>query len=51
MNNQEFLDIVAQSFAPVLPLISSGYFNTDRGIIDGMNVENEELDEVRKWLI
>lgn len=51
MNNQEFLDIVAQYFAPVLPLISSGYFNTDRGIIDGMNVENEELDEVRKWLI
>ena len=51
MNNQEFLDIVAQSFAPVLPLISSGYFHTARGIIDGLTVENEELDEVRKWLI
>ena len=38
-------------FAPVLPLISSGYFHTARGIIDGLTVENEELDEVRKWLI
>lgn len=38
-------------FAPVLPLISSGYFHTARGIIDGLTVENEELEEVRKWLI
>ena len=38
MNNQEFLDIVAQSFAPVLPLISSGYFHTACVIIDGMTV-------------
>ena len=38
-------------FSPVLPLISSGYFHTARGIIDGLTVENKELDEVRKWLI
>ena len=41
MNNQEFLDIVSQSFAPVLSLIYSGYFHTARGIIDGMTVEKE----------
>lgn len=38
-------------FEPVLPLISSGYFHTARGIINGLTVENEELNEVRKWLI
>lgn len=38
-------------FATVLPLISSGYFHTARGIIEGLTVENEELNEVREWLL
>ena len=38
-------------FAPVLPLISSGYFNTARGIIETLNVENENLNEVKEWLL
>ena len=38
-------------FAPVLPLISSGYFHTARGIIEGLTVENEELNEIKEWLL
>lgn len=38
-------------FASVLPLISSGYFHTAMGIIETLNVENENLNEVKEWLL
>lgn len=38
-------------FAQVLPLISSGYFCTAKGIVENLTVEDGELKAVRDWLL
>lgn len=41
----------ALPFAQVLPLISSGYFDTAKGIVESFTSENEILNGIKEWLV